>query len=211
MRRFRDDESGLAPAIFLVLMVPLLMTIMVGTIQFTNTVGASDVNIQESTVNAARGSAGAMNTIAQADGLIRINTTLAHDNFQAHLCNSFGLNSDLTPDNEAYSTPEYWLLVYNGYNDYSGCSQAILYHYDKTSLTTADLSGMASGFPATFSVSDAGITVGSGGTHNVTLETPGVIAVIKIDNANVVNKTTTTVLRWASARIVGIGGVFKVI
>ncbi len=208
MKRFHKDQEGAAIAIFFVILIPLLFTALIGIITFTNAVTNSDVTVQESVAISSKAAAMAFNTTAQANGIISINTDVtkypnnnAHSNFQKSLCETLGLEDDLTPNTEAFTDkPEYWLLVYNGYDDYTGCARAKLYHYNGTT-TTQDLSSTK--FPATFSISESGIVAGDGANakYKVELETPGVISVVKIDASNVVNKSTSTIIRWAAARI----------
>lgn len=216
MRRFREDQDGVAIAIFFVILIPLLFTALVGIVTFTNAVTNSDVTIQESVAISSKAAAMAFNTTAQANGIIRVNTIQAHENFKKSLRETLGLEDDLTPKaNNGTQTftkkPEYWLLVYNGYNDYTGCACAKLYYYNGTTTTTQDL--LSTEFPATFSITESGIVAGDGANakYKVKLETPGVVSVVKINASNVVNKSSSTIIRWASARIVGQGNTFKVI
>lgn len=210
MKRFRQDQDGAAIVIFFVILIPLLFMALVGIVTFTNAVTNSDVTVQESVAISSKAAAMAFNTTAQADGVIRINTVQAHENFRKSLCESLGLKDDLTPDTEAFTgKPEYWLLVYNGYDDYTECCPARLYHHIDGNITESDLT--VNDLPKTFSISETGIVVGSGGKYEVELKTPGVISVVKIDTSNVVNKSSSAIIRWASARIVGQNGNFKVI
>lgn len=210
MKKFKEDQNGAAIAIFFIILIPLMFVALVGIVTFTNAVTNSDVTVQESIATSAKSAAMAMNTTAQADGIIRVNTEKAHNNFKQSLCETLGLKNDLTPDTEVFpSKPEYWLLVYNGYNDYTDYHSAHLYYYNGTNLIESNLA--TTGFPATFSISETGIVAGAGGDYEVTLETPGVVSVVKIASSNIVNKSSSTIIRWASARIVGQNGNFKVI
>lgn len=210
MKRFHKDQDGAAIAVFFVILIPLLFIALVGIVTFTNAVTNSDVTVQESVAMSSKAAAMAFNTIAQADGVIRINTDQAHENFKKSLCETLGLKDDLTPNTETFSSkPEYWLLVYNGYNDFAGCSRAKLYHHKNGNITESDLA--ITDLPKTFAISETGIVAGSGGKYDVTLETPGVVSLVKIDASNVVNKSSSTIIRWASARIVGQNNNFKVI
>jgi hypothetical protein len=211
VKKFKEDQDGAAIAIFFVILIPLLFMALVGIVTFTNAVTNSDVTVQESVAISSKAAAVAFNTTAQSAGIIRINTDQAHENFKKSLCESLGLKEDLTPNTEAFTDkPEYWLLVYNGYDDYTGCACAKLYHYNGTT-TTQDLSSTK--FPVTFSISESGIVAGDGANakYKVELKTPGVISAVKIDASNIVNKSSSTIVRWASARIVGHNGNFKVI
>lgn len=212
MRKCRGiykNESGSITVMFLIL-IPLLFTIMIGVIQFTNTITTSDISVQESIATSVKAAAQPMNLTSQADGIIRINTDMAHANFIEVLQDSLGLDATLTPITGVYTDkPEYWLLVYNGYNDYAGCETARIFHFDGTNLTQQDI--LISGFPATFSINNTGIVTGNVGDYTVELETPGVIGLIKISSSNITNKSHSTITRWGSARIVGTNGSFRVI
>ncbi len=198
MKRFYKDQNGAAIAVLFTILVPLLFLSLVGIVTFTNAITNSDITVQESVAISSKAAALAIDAVAQADGVIRIDTIKAHENFRKSLRETLGLEHDLTPSKTFVDKPKYWLLVYNGFDDYVDCECATLYHYDGIDVVKDSL--LANEFPVTFSISESGITVGSS-DRQVELKTPGVVSVIAIDASNVADKSTSTIVRWSAARI----------
>lgn len=210
MRKLLKDNSGIAAPIIFIIAIPMMFLLLSSSIQITNTITTSDVSIQESVAIAAKNAASAMNTEAQAKGIIRINTGAAHDNFRQALIANLSLDSSLEPTTESFSSaPKYWLLVYNGYEDYTGVKKACVYNFDGNTLTESNFS--VGGFPKEFAIDSTGIKSGVGGDYTVELETPGVIAVVSVETKRIIGGSNQTITRWASARIVSRNGKFKVI
>lgn len=201
MKKFYKDQNGAAIAVFFVILIPLLFLALVGVVTFTNAITNSDITVQESVAISAKAAAMAMDADAQANGVIRIDADKAHENFKKSLCETLGLKDDLSPNKSFTSNPEYWLIIYNVDNKYPGFEPATLYHYVGTDGYNTSL---APEYPATFSIfkNPETLAIGSGGDYEVELKTPGVLCVVKINASNIANKSSSTIVRWAAARIV---------
>ncbi|NSW83991.1 MAG: hypothetical protein HPY90_12100 [Syntrophothermus sp.] len=211
MKRFRDNEQGFISVLLLIL-IPLFIFSISATMNITNAVTAASVDLQEAVAVAAKAGAMQVDTTAQAKGLIRLRSDRAHDQFRKTLAGNLGLNeTTLQPVGGQFAgTPKYWLLVYNGYSDYSpDAMPARLYYFNGTTVTASDLS--YGGFPYTFSVSQSGITVGAGGAYTVEMTTPGVVAVVEIEATRLTGEKQIIAQRWAAARVVCKDGTCKVI
>jgi hypothetical protein len=189
-------------------MIPLfLMAITVG-IEMTDTVTVSDINVQDSLASACKAAAGQIIDAAQANGTPRIDSQNALNEFETSLEENLGLGngsngSPMMPiANSHYTgTPQAWLVVYNGDSNYAPEGDECDYWSISGSTATPESIQAPSGFPATFYVTDTGINTSSG-VYEVTLNSPGVAAVIQIQKVQILGNVPVVVSRWASARIV---------
>lgn len=204
LRVFRS-EKGFAVIIVFLLVMPVLLAAIEGVSAFSTAVFTSDVDLQEAVAFAVKSAASSVVPEAQADGKPRIDTVRAHMAFRDTLARNIGLDpAALTPlTNSAYNkAPTYWLVVYNGYDDYA--FGAKLFYFDGTNV--AESGFPYGGFPAKFAVSSTGITSGSGGMRTVTLESPGAVALVSVEARKIFGQGTETPWRWAAAKIVNKAG-----
>lgn len=198
---FLKNESGNALVVFLI-MLPLLIMIITASIEITDTVTVSDIDVQNSLANACKSAAGQISVASQANAAPRINSQNALDEFTKSLQYNLRLDENMLPlPGTHYKTaPEFWVLVYNGYSDYAwdGANLVDYWRFDGTNLIRESFA--ASGLPASFFVSEGGI--GSSGNYRVDLATPGVVGVLRIEKRNVLGAVPVVVTRWASARII---------
>ena len=214
IRHILYNEDGFIFIFALLIMFPIFIFSMSNIVNYTNMVTFSDEDTSEGLALACKDAAMQVDSKALANGLVRVKSDLALQRFQKTLAANLGYDEtsfNPKPGSAYVSKPKYWVLVYNGYNDYqsNGSYPARLYYFDGNSLTISDVS--FGGFPYTFTVSNTGITVGSGGTRRVTLTTPGVIAVIQHEGTRVTGDKQLNIVRWAAARVVCKDGTCKVI
>ncbi len=199
------SQSGYTMIPFLILM-PVFIMLLVASIEITDTITVADVNVQDSLADACKNAAGQIITASQANGQPRIDAASALDEFENSLEENLDLGNSSNGSlmaaltNSHYTgTPQIYFLVYNGDADYGG-DECDYWSVDGASITTEPI-GMQEGFPATFYVSDSGINTLSG-TYEVTLNSPGVVAVITIQKVQILGNVPVVVNRWASATIV---------
>lgn len=181
------DERGIAVLLMALIMIPLLLAVMAGSSTFVTSVTSADVDMQEAVAFACK--AAALNVVqaAQARGEIRIDSARAHAAFRDTLARNMGLNTaTLRPLSNSLcaSSPRYWLVVYNGYNDFKGAFGARYYCFDGRTVSESPFP--YTGFPAFFAVSQTGITSGKGGVFTVCLETPGVVALVECEAKRII-------------------------
>ena len=207
LRRLRDQDGySLIP--FLIIM-PVLIMLMIVSIEATDTVTVSDINVQDGLASACKAAAGQIIDTAQANGTPRIDSANALTEFETSLEENLGLGNGsngqvMAPITNSHfmGTPQTYILVYNGYNDYAanGGDECDYYSIAGSSVTPESIAA-PTGFPATFYISSTGINTSSG-TYKVVLNSPGVIAVIQVQKVQIIGNVPVVVNRWASARIV---------
>lgn len=214
IRNILKNQDGFIYALALLLIFPMFIFTITAVINISTSSISGDIDIQEGLALACKSAAMQLDSTAQAKGLIRINSVKASEQFKKALARNLNLNeTTLAPNANSYYTDkiEYWLLVYNGYNDFSSsdCRPAIIYHFDGEVTTTSNVN--YSGFPCQFGISDAGIVIG-GGARTTALQSPGVVAVAKVECKRIGGgDKRINMRRWAAARVVSIDGTLKVI
>lgn len=212
--RLFDDERGFAAGLIFLILIGLLVAVLAGSVSTVQSVTVSDVDIQEAVASAAKAAAMSVSTKSQADGKPRIRSAAAHAAFRDALARNMGLDpTGLVPlSGSMYAeAPQYWLVVYNGYDDYAsdGAKGACLYWFDGSVVRESSLS--YTGFPVSFSVSSSGIVRGAGGTFTVELNSPGVVALVEAEAKKIIGDVPIRAQRWAAARIVCKEGACRVI
>lgn len=206
------EERGIAVLIVALLLIPLILAVLEAESSSDTSVYAADVDLQEAAAFAAKSAAGSVLGAAQANGVIRVDAAAAHASFRDTLARNMGLDpATLAPlSGSPYaSAPRYWLVVYNGYDDYAPQAPGgTLFYFDGS--TAVQSAFPYSGFPAKFAVSPTGIASGAGGTFTATLESPGAVALVEADARKVVGRGTLSVQRWAAARVVCKAGTCRV-
>ncbi|NLK53098.1 MAG: hypothetical protein GX295_11765 [Syntrophomonadaceae bacterium] len=211
MKKFLLNRRGAAIPVVFLLIIPLMFAIGIGGFKIVSMITIADIDIQESVAYAVKDAAGRMHQESQADGYMRIVSDSAHESFRLSLAKNLGLNKDdLTPVTSKFAgAPRYWLMVYNGHDDYAGAASCRLYYFNGMTVTVTEL--INNGFPQSFAISETGIVLGEGGSYAVKLETPGVVALIEIEPKKIVAGNINKIQRWASARMVSVGGSFSII
>lgn len=204
-RKLRRDERGVA-IIWTLLFIPVLLFAMGYAVQQTQAVTGADINLQGAVNSAVKAAAGMVTDDSQAAGEPRINTALAHAMFRHELAENLGLD-ELTFEPLSGSLisekPEYTLIVYNGDDTYSpgGALGSYMYDFRSGSLTESPLP--VNRFPQTFGLTSDSIVYGSGEVE-VTLENPGVIAVVTAKQVKMFDTgdEELEIARWGCARVV---------
>lgn len=208
--RLSDDAGATLPIMFL-LFIPMFVLIIVGVFGITMAVGTADVDVQDAVSIACKSAALNINEAAQAEGLLRINSLAAHQEFRKMLTRNLALNENLKSINGAYlGKPKYWFVVYNGYGTIVApeALPAHLFYFDGNVVTETNLT--YNGLPADYSVDENGIRSGIGGIRSVHLECPGVIGLVKIQANHVIGTEPIWVVRWSAARVVPVNSGFHV-
>ncbi|MHB1127546.1 MAG: hypothetical protein ACYC2T_11445 [Bacillota bacterium] len=203
MKGLLHDERGTVTVWFL-LFLPLVLISMIFLVNQTQSVTGSDIDLGGSVKSAVRASAMQVTMDSQAAGTPRINTTAAQDAFRYELARNLGLNAvtlDPLPGSLLAQAPDYVLVIYNGDGTFmgSGARTAYKYTFQGGVLSSGDL--VASGFPRQFGVIATDVSLGAG-TLNVTLDKPGVVAVIKERQTRIMGTEDMDLIRWASAKVV---------
>jgi hypothetical protein len=205
------DEGGFIYVLALLIIFPVCILCTTALINTGNLITAGDIDSQEGLASACKAAAMQLDTEAQANGLVRIRSDGAHEQFRVALMENLGLEDDggtLKSAGGMYEgSIDYVFLVYNGYDDYKmeGCESYKLYaNGDSMNFDYTEL-------PRTFSIKEGAILNSEDGDQTVTLETPGVIAVIKAECVRIGGDEDKklNINRWASARVVDKGGTFK--
>lgn len=213
-RRLLRDERGFAAGLIFLVLVGLLIAVITGSASSVQSVTVSDVDLQEAVACAVKAAAMSVSAESQAEGKPRIRSASAHAAFRDALARNMGLDSASLaplPGSMYANVPRYWLVVYNGYDDYAsdGAAGARLYYFNGSAVSESGLS--YAGFPASFAVSGSGIVSGPGGTFTVELRSPGVVALVEAEAKKIVGEVPIKAQRWASARIVCKAGACRVI
>ncbi len=200
------NNDGFA-VIWLLVLIPLFLITVSTSIGIVQAVTGSDIDLQRAVELAAKAAAMQVTEESQAAGEPFINAAAAHLTFRSILAENIGLNADMTPKpgSMAGKAPDYVLVVYNGYDTYAPEAPAgHKFSFIGGVLTEQPLSG--SGFPATFFVDRQSIVAGAGEPIEVTLNSPGVIAVANYETVEIVGNKTVEPARWAAARVLCPGG-----
>ncbi|MGB9886802.1 MAG: hypothetical protein ACPLRW_07390 [Moorellales bacterium] len=198
-------ERGAAALVIALILIPLLIAVMAGSVSMVCSVTSSDIDLQEAAAFAAKAAATMVGPGSQAAGAPRIRAADAHQAFRRVLADNLGLDpSTMSGLSGSFfaGAVRYWLVVYNGDDQFAseGAVGARLYWFDGSAVTETGLS--YSGFPAAFAVGPAGITQGAGGVYSVELDSPGVVALVEADVKRVAGDVPMRVQRWAAARVV---------
>lgn len=200
IKNILQNQQGYAIAILFAIILPIIIFACISTIEMTNVVQAGDMDIQEGVVLASKAATEQVDMNLHAQGIFQISPDRAINTFRKELSRNVGLNeTTLAPMTEAYtSTPKYCVLVYNG--TVAGDTANKLYVFDGS--TTTYSTPAITGFPQSFVIDGDGLNILAGsGTGAITLTEPGVIAVIKIDQKDLLADSNLTLTRWAAATI----------
>lgn len=206
MKELIRNEDGTV-VVWVLLFIPLLLLFGIYGIGQTQMVTGADVDLQGAIDNAVKAAAGQITSDSQASGMPKINTVSAHDAFRAEISRNLGLNPitlSPLPGSFLANVPEYVFIVYNGDDVFSdgGAMKAVKYSFTNGVLSSGPL--IAGGLPANFTIVGNDILLGSGGEVNITLDQPGVIAVIKEKQAMTAGNEEIFITRWGSAKVVKI-------
>lgn len=184
------------------LATPVIMLLLLYRLEYSKAVSDTELDFQESLKKAVKAAAHQVTDRSRAEGDPRIHSNNAHDAFKLMLAENLKLDPvSLTPleGSPLAAEPIYSLVIYNGDGKYenTGAQAAYQYDFNGSSLSSYPLSGV--GFPQQFTVSDFGISYGTGGTFDITMETPGCIAVMKIHLKTIT--TDISPVRWAAAKV----------
>lgn len=204
MKELIRNEDGFV-VIWVLLFVPIFIGITIFTLTHTQAVTGADIDLQGAINSAVTAAASQITDDSQAAGNPKIHTEWAHMAFKTELANNLGLNV-VTMQPIAGSMvalpPDYILVVYNGDNAYysSGAERAIKYSFQEGVLSSGSL--IVNGFPCDYALTDNNILLGLGGSVDVSLDYPGVIAVMRIKHASVYGNEDLNIVRWGSAKVI---------
>jgi len=191
----------------MLIIIPLFLVTVSTSIGTVQAVTGADIDLQRAVELAAKAATMQVTEKSQAEGKPSIGATSAHLAFRSILAENIGLNADMTPKagSMAGVAPDYVLVIYNGDNTFAPEAPAgYKYSFINGVLTEQAIAG--SGFPVTFSVDKGSITAGTGGVIEVTLQSPGAIAVANYTSIEIVGNKTVEPVRWAAARVLCPGG-----
>ena len=190
--------------IWFLLFIPLMMLAAAFAVSQTQAVTGADVDLQGALKSAVKAAALQVTVDSQANGIPRIGADTAHNAFRQKIAENLGLDAAMSPSPGSLLgwKPDYVLLVYNGDNTFfaGGAVSAYRYSFQDGVLTSGNL--VLSGLPKTFRIIDNNIEVGVGGERDVTLDKPGVIAVINEKQIKIMGKEEMEITRWAAAKVV---------
>ncbi|MCL6639515.1 MAG: hypothetical protein K6T80_07545 [Firmicutes bacterium] len=203
-RKALKDEKGYAYVIAFLLMSAVLLAAMEGAASNAQVVQTADVNLSDAVSVAVKAAATQVSPASQASGTPRLRAAYAHAAFRDTLAGNIGLDTNTLASLPGlpYTRGAYWLLVYNGYDDFScdGAPGAKLFYFDGVAATESGFP--YAGFPARFALSGGGIASGAGGDRTARLDSPGVVALVELESRKVIGRGTVTYRRWAAARVV---------
>lgn len=170
----------------------------VSALEMANVIQAGDMDMQEGMVLATKASAEQVDMTYHSRNMFFVNPAQAINIYQKMIAYNLGLNeTTLAPITDQYiSPPRFCLLVYNGLN--AGNLANKKYYFNGTTLTNSPFNQV--GFPKTFVIQDLDILIGAG-EDSITLNEPGVIVVMQIDQKNLLGDDNRTITRWAAAVI----------
>lgn len=194
------SERG-AVVIWFLLFLPLLLMSTVYIVTQGQAVTGADVDLQGALNTAARAAAMQVSPESQAGGLPRIDAAKAHAAFRTYLAQNLGLSADLSPLSGSLlaETPDYELVIYNGDGSF-GHYPAYKFSFKNGTLSSGPMP--LSGLPKDFTISAGSISAGLGGEQEVTLDRPGVVAVISTKQGQITGNEPLAITRWIAAKIV---------
>lgn len=191
-------NQGFAVTLLFLILIPVIFFAFISIMEITNVVQAGDMDMQEGMVLATKASAEQVDMTYHSRNMFFVNPAQAINIYQKMIAYNLGLDeATLAPITDQYiSPPRFCLLVYNGAD--TGAIANKKYQFDGTDLTDSLFEQV--GFPKTFIIQDLDILVGAG-EDSITLNEPGVIAVMQIDQKNLLGDGNRTITRWAAAVI----------
>lgn len=189
--------------LWVLIAAPLILLAVTYSLSTVQAVTVSDVDLQQAVELATKAAAMQVTEESQAEGSPSINASSAHMVFRDIISDNIGLNPDMTPKSGsmAGSALEYVLLIYNG-NDTFAPEAPAGYQYSFIGSFLNEQAIPGTGFPATFSVDKGSVAAGEGGSIEVILESPGVIAVANFTTKEIIGNTSVEPVRWAAAKVV---------
>ncbi len=206
------DEKGYAFVLAFLLLSAVLLAAIEGATGNAQAVETADVNLSEAVSVAAKAAAIQVTPASQAAGEPRVGAAAAHSAFRDALARNIGLDTTTLAalPGLPYTRIAYWLVIYNGYDDYAyeGAPGARLYYYNGSSAVESGFP--YSGFPARFALTSSGIASGAGGDRTARLDSPGAVALVELEARKVFGQGTVVYRRWAAARVVCLEGTCRV-
>lgn len=202
IRNIARDQRG-AALVVTVLLLMLLLSAAVWQLDLGTAITHTELDLQEAVEQAVRSATNQVTDESQAKGSPRIHTEDAHAAFRLFLAERLALDpTQMSPrqGSPVAGRASYILIVYNGddFGVHGGAQPAYQYEFDSDNFTSYPLSDL--GMPKQFAITEDGIAYGAGGTFDVTLDTPGCIALVKASLRSPAGGTVD-VTRWASAVI----------
>jgi len=199
-----NNEDGFV-VIWVLLFIPIFIGITIFTLTHTQVVTGADIDLQGAINSAVTAAAGQVTDDSQAAGTPKIHSARAHTAFRTELARNLGLNENtMQPLSGSMiaSLPDYVFIIYNGDDTFStrGALRATKYSFQGGTLSSGSL--ITSGFPCSYTISDNNILLGTGGSIDVNLDYPGVIAVMRITQASIYGNEDLNIVRWGSAKVV---------
>lgn len=204
MKGLIHNQDGYV-VIWVLIFIPVMLSIIIYALSHTHAVTGADIDLQGAINSAVTAAAGQITDDSQAAGTPKIHSDRAHEAFRTELARNLGLNSgNMQPaaGSMVASLPDYCLIVYNGDDTFNvkGAKRAVKYSFQSGVLSSGSL--IAYGFPCSYAIFNDNILLGTGGNVDVSLDYPGVIAVMKIKQASVFGNEDLDIVRWGSAKVV---------
>lgn len=191
--------------LWLLVLLPVLLGVTVFAITQTQAVTAADVDFQLGLETAVKAAAMRVTPDSQANGQPKIATNDAHSTFRRVLARNLGLDQDTLapgPNAAVKAVPDYVLVIYNGDGTFAVGGAEAGYKYRFNNGTLSQTSFVAGGFPYYFAVTATDIIPNAtSGVRQVTLDRPGVLAVMNIKVRRIIGRSELLVTRWAAAHL----------
>jgi len=196
-------NQGGYTGIILLIVMPLLMVMLLGSVELTNISNGSNVDVKKAVEQGTKAAAMSVNERSQANGTPYITPNLAYLQFKSIMTANLGLQSDWTPlsNSTIAEVLEYQFAVINGTNGYE--STGMLYSNSDTGIDLAYLGlPKLADTPVTIGVGDSGLVFGGTATLETDIRTPSCIGWVRLKLKNAITDTDEVVVRWGIGRIV---------
>lgn len=181
---------------------------MASIIELRNINTAADDTLQKAVTESTKNAAMMVDKGSQAKGDPHIAYENSINEFNNDLKYELGLDSSLNGNQDtSIKSLKYWVIIYNGdnkYNGYDSNNKVESYaYYTFDNGENVYISNDITGFPKTLYITDNGIMDSPGANSiKITVNNPGVIAVVQANVNPVLTNSTNAVTRWAFAKIV---------
>lgn len=208
--RFIRNTQGFAITLFLLILIPLCLAFIISSTEIANINRMANKTVNYAVTNAVKSAAMMVDPESQAHGKPHIAYTRAFDEFIKNIKYSLMLddNGRGLSNSPVNDTVKYWLIIYNGDSEFKGYNdeyKVASYAYFTSEGGTfsspyIEIRDDITGFPFTKFVTDNGLSDVNG--KKVTLDMPGVIAVIQVAAEPIILDKPEIITRWACGKLV---------
>lgn len=199
MKELLTNEQGGAIVIIFLILFPMLIMTNVYLNEAERLQRGSNITLKGNLTLAVKSASQSVEEKSQASGQPLIDPEFAHENFKKILAGNLKLDTDMSALNQSPIMEQinYYLLICNGKNSFN-LPEGVIYQYKDNVLTKTNLS--INQLPRTFGVNNSFAI--KEGSKKVTLDKPGVIAIVEAKIKPMVIKENSETARWAAAKIV---------